>query len=170
MMSQHYVLILKVKDSMKIIVDADACPKSVFRICMKVEHQYGIQVWTVASFHHSIDSDHHIMVGNDPQEADIKIINLTEEKDIVVTQDWGLAAVVLGKGARCLSPAGKEFSPDKIEFLLEEREVKNKIRRRGGRTKGPKKRTSEEDRRFEACLERILLKSREGVKTDGSSS
>jgi len=169
-MSQHYVLILKAKDSMKIIVDADACPKSVFRICMKVGYQYGIQVWTVASFHHSIDSDHHIMVGNDPQEADIKIINLTEEKDIVVTQDWGLAAVVLGKGARCLSPAGKEFSPDKIEFLLEEREVKNKIRRRGGRTKGPKKRTSEEDRRFEACLERILLKSREGVKTDGSSS
>ena len=157
-MSQHYVLILKVKDSMKIIVDADACSKSVFSICMKVGHQYGIQVWTVASFHHSIDSDHHIMVGNDPQEADIKIINLTEEKDIVVTQDWGLAAVVLGKGARCLSPAGKEFSPDKIEFLLEEREVKNKIRRRGGRTKGPKKRASEEDRRFEACLKRVLFK------------
>jgi uncharacterized protein YaiI (UPF0178 family) len=112
----------------------------------------------VASFNHSIDSDHHVVVGNDPQEADIKIINLTEEKDIVVTQDWGLAAVVLGKGARCLNPAGKEFSPDKIEFLLEEREVKSKIRRSGGRTKGPKKRTSEEDQRFEACLKRILFK------------
>jgi uncharacterized protein YaiI (UPF0178 family) len=143
---------------MKILVDADACPKSVFRICMKVGHQYDIQVWTVASFNHSIDSDHHVVVGNDPQEADIKIINLTEEKDIVVTQDWGLAAVVLGKGARCLNPAGKEFSPDKIEFLLEEREVKSKIRRSGGRTKGPKKRTSEEDQRFEACLKRILFK------------
>ncbi len=157
-MSQHYVLILKVRESMKIIVDADACPKSVLGICMKVGHQYGIQVWTVASFNHSIESDHHVVVGSDPQEADIKIINLTEQGDIVVTQDWGLAAVVLGKGARCLSPAGKEFRPDRIEFLLEEREVKNKIRRSGGRTKGPKKRTSEEDRRFEACLERILLK------------
>ena len=143
---------------MKIIVDADACPKSVFRICMKVGHQYSTQVWTVASFDHSIDSDHHVMVGNDPQEADIKIINLTEEKDIVVTQDWGLAAVVLGKGAKCLSPAGREFSSDRIEFLLEEREIKSKLRRSGGRTKGPKKRTSEDDRRFEACLKRILLK------------
>lgn len=143
---------------MKIIVDADACPKSVFRICMKVGHHYGIQVWTVASFHHNIESDHHVVVGGDPQEADIKIINLTEERDIVVTQDWGLAAVVLGKGARCLSPTGREFHPDKIEFLLEEREIKSKIRRSGGRTKGPKKRTSEEDQRFEASLERILFK------------
>jgi len=125
---------------------------------MKVGHQYSTQVWTVASFDHGIDSDHHVMVGNDPQEADIKIINLTEEKDIVVTQDWGLAAVVLGKGAKCLSPAGREFSSDRIEFLLEEREIKSKLRRSGGRTKGPKKRTSEDDRRFEACLKRILLK------------
>ncbi len=146
---------------MKILVDADACPKSVFRICVKIGHQYGIQVWTVASFNHSIESDHHVVVGSDPQEADIKIINLTEQGDIVVTQDWGLAAVVLGKGARCLGPAGREFRPDRIEFLLEEREIKSKLRRSGGRTKGPKKRTSEEDRRFEACLERILFSIRE---------
>ena len=155
---------------MKIIVDADACPKSVFNICMKVGHQYGIRVWTVASFNHSIDSDHHVVVGNDPQEADFKIINMTEEGDIVVTQDWGLAAVVLGREAKCLSPAGREFRSEKSGFLLEEREIKSKLRRSGGRTKGPKKRTFEDDQRFEVCLERILLKSREGVKTDGSPS
>jgi uncharacterized protein YaiI (UPF0178 family) len=143
---------------MKIVVDADACPKSVFRICVKVGHQYGIQVWTVASFDHSIESDHHVVVGNDPEEADIKIINLTGERDIVVTQDWGLAAVVLGKGARCLSPTGREFRPDKIEFLLEEREIKSKLRRGGVRTKGPKKRMFEDDQRFEARLKRILSK------------
>ncbi len=155
---------------MKIIVDADACPKPVFDICMKLGHQYGVQVWTVASFHHSIESDHHVVVGDDSQEADIKIINMTEEGDIVVTQDWGLAAVVLGKGARCLSPTGREFRSDRIPFLLEEREVKSKLRRAGGRTKGPKKRTFEDDRRFEACLERKLSGASEGVKEDGSSS
>jgi uncharacterized protein YaiI (UPF0178 family) len=144
---------------MKIMVDADACPKSVLQICMSIGHQYGVQVWTVASFNHSIDSDHPVIVGNDPQEADIKIINMTEEGDIIVTQDWGLAAVVLGKGAKCLSPAGREFRPDKIQFLLEEREIKSKLRRSGVRTKGPKKRTVDDDRRFETCLERILLRS-----------
>lgn len=144
---------------MKIMVDADACPKSVLQICMSIGHQYGVQVWTVASFNHSIDSDHPVIVGNDPQEADLKIINMTEEGDIIVTQDWGLAAVVLGKGAKCLSPAGREFRPDKIQFLLEEREIKSKLRRSGVRTKGPKKRTVDDDRRFETCLERILLRS-----------
>jgi uncharacterized protein YaiI (UPF0178 family) len=134
---------------------------------MKIGYQYGIQVWTVASFHHNIQSDHPVVVGDDPQEADIKIINMTEDGDIVITQDWGLAAVVLGKGARCLSPIGREFRSGKIEFLLEEREIKNKLRRSGERTKGPKKRTHEDDRRFEACLVRILLKSSEAMRTDG---
>ena len=155
---------------MKIIVDADACPKSVLRVSMKIGHQYGIQVWTVASFHHNIHSDHPIVVGGDPQEADIKIINITEGGDIVITQDWGLAAVVMGKGARCLSPTGIEFRSEKIEFLLEEREIKGKLRRSGGRTKGPRKRTLADDRRFEACLVRILLKAREALGTDGSYS
>jgi uncharacterized protein YaiI (UPF0178 family) len=158
------------RESMKILVDADACPKSVLRICMSLGRKHRIPVWTVASFNHSIDSDHHVAVGNDPQEADIKMINMTEEGDVVVTQDWGLAAVVLGKGARCLSPSGREFRSDRIEFLLEEREAKSKLRRSGGRTKGPKKRTVEDDRRFEISLERILLKSSEGMKTDGSLS
>jgi len=155
---------------LKIIVDADGCPKPVLRISMKVGRRYGIRVWTVASFNHNIDSDHHVVVGNDPQEADIKIINLTEEGDIIVTQDWGLAAVLLGKGAKCLSPSGREFYSEKIEFLLEEREVKSKFRRSGGRTKGPKKRTLEDDRQFEACLERIILKSNKGMEKDGYPS
>jgi uncharacterized protein len=145
---------------MKILVDADACPKSVLRICLKVGQKSDVPVWTVASFDHHIESGHHIIVGTDPQEADLKIINSTESGDIVVTQDWGLAAIVTGKGAKCLSPAGREFRPEKMEFLLEEREVKAKFRRSGGRTKGPKKRTVEDDRRFEACLERMLLHQR----------
>jgi uncharacterized protein YaiI (UPF0178 family) len=66
--------------------------------------------------------------------------------------------MVLGKGAKCLSPMGKEFRPEKMEFLLEEREIKAKLRRGGGRTKGPKKRTLEDDHRFESCLEKILLR------------
>jgi len=141
----------------KILVDADACPKSVLRICLKVGQKYDVPIWTVASFDHHIESGHHIIVGTDPQEADLKIINSTEAGDVVVTQDWGLAAIVVGKGARCLSPGGREFRSEKIEFLLEEREIKAKFRRSGGRTKGPKKRTSEDDRQFESGLEKMLF-------------
>lgn len=141
---------------MKILVDADACPKSVLQISIEVAQKYSVSLVTVANFNHHIASDHHIVVGNDPQETDLKIINSTQPGDIVVTQDWGLAAIVLGKGARCLSPAGREYHPGRIDFLLEEREVKAKFRRAGGRTKGPKKRSPEDDRKFETCLEKIL--------------
>ena len=141
---------------MKILVDADACPKSVLQICMGLGREYNAPVWTVASFNHHIESDHPVVVGDDSQEADIKIMNLTEAGDVVITADWGLAAMVLGKGASCLSPVGREYRHEKIGFLLEERETKAKFRRGGGRTKGPKKRTSEDDERFASCLERIL--------------
>jgi uncharacterized protein YaiI (UPF0178 family) len=141
---------------MKILVDADACPKSALQICREMAEKYGVPLVTVANFNHSIESDHHIVVGNDPQETDLKVINSTEAGDIVVTQDWGLAAIVLGKGARCLSPAGREYRSDKIDFLLEERYIKAKFRRGGGRTKGPKKRSFEDDEKFETCLEKIL--------------
>jgi uncharacterized protein YaiI (UPF0178 family) len=147
---------------MKILVDADACPRSVLEICKKLGRKHALPVWTVASFDHNIESDHHIVVGDDFQEADVKIMNLTEEGDVVVTGDWGLAAMVLGKGAKCLSPIGREFHPERIGFLLEEREVKAKIRRGGGRTKGPKKRTLEDDRRFESSLEKILSRKEMG--------
>ncbi len=149
---------------MKILVDADACPKSALQICSKLGRKYHVPVWTVASFDHHIESDHHIVVGTEPQETDFKTINLTEPGDIVVTQDWGLAAIALGKGARSLSPSGREFRSEKIDFLLEERDVKARFRRSGGRTKGPKKRTPEDDRRFEACLEKILFRLNEKVK------
>ncbi|MBM4236657.1 MAG: DUF188 domain-containing protein [Firmicutes bacterium] len=141
---------------MKIIIDADACPKTVLTICLKLGHQYGIRVWTVASFNHNIKSDHHTIVGSASQEADLKVINLADKGDLAVTQDWGLAAMLLGKKVRSLNPDGREFRPETIEFMLEERELKAKFRRSGGRTKGPKKRTEAEDQKFSKCLEQII--------------
>lgn len=141
---------------MKILIDADACPKAVLQICMTYGRQYGIPVWTVASFNHEITSDHHVVVGNSSQEADIKVVNLSEAGDIIVTQDIGLAAMVLGKGAKALGPSGREYSPEAMTSMLEERELKAKYRRSGGRTKGPSKRTREEDQHFESTLLRLL--------------
>jgi uncharacterized protein YaiI (UPF0178 family) len=141
---------------MKILIDADACPKNVLQIAIKLGAKYGIEVWTVASFNHNIVSDYHVVVGDNDQETDIKVLNLTKAGDVIITQDWGLAAMVLGKKASCISPAGRQFDNENIEFLLEERDMKAKLRRAGGRTKGPNKRTSAEDIRFQDCLMRIL--------------
>ncbi|OEF97425.1 YaiI/YqxD family protein [Desulfuribacillus alkaliarsenatis] len=141
---------------MKIIVDADACPKKVLQICFRVAKEYELDVWTIASINHHIESDHHITVDSGSQEADLKVINVTEKGDIVITQDWGLASIVLSKSAVCLSPSGREYSPEKIDFMMEERELKARHRRAGGRTKGPKKRKTEDDKLFEHSLRRVI--------------
>ena len=141
---------------LKIIVDADACPKSVLQHTLKTGTKYGIPVITVSSFNHNIMSPQHITVESGSQEADLKIINITEPGDLIITQDWGLAAMVLSKKASALSPAGTEYEAGRMTFMLEEREIKAKFRRNGGRTKGPKKRTAEDDARFLRTFEKIV--------------
>ena len=141
---------------MKIIVDADGCPRSVLKNCLDIGRRKKIEVWTVANIHHRIESEHHIVVDGHSQEADMKVVNMTQNGDLVVTQDWGLAALVLGKGARCIHPSGHEYRNETIDFLLEERELKARSRRKGVRTKGPSRRTEEEDNRFLALLTRML--------------
>jgi len=140
----------------KILIDADACPRDALASSLALGKEYGIPVWTVASFKHDITSDRHITVGDAPQETDIKVANLAGPGDIVVTQDWGLAAVVLGRGARALSPSGRIFSAETIDFLLEERDIKARYRRAGGRTPGPARRTPADRRRFVSSLRRLL--------------
>jgi uncharacterized protein YaiI (UPF0178 family) len=143
----------------KIIVDADATPKNALEICRNAAKEFSLTLVTVASFNHRIDSDHHIVVGNASQEADTQVVNITIRGDIVVTQDWGLAAMVLGKGAGALSPVGRIFHADTIEFLLEEREIKARFRRGGGRTRGPKKRSAEDDINFKKSLYHLIENS-----------
>lgn len=148
-----------IRRAMRIIIDADATPKNVLAICRKTAAEFSLPLLTIANFNHYIDSPHHIVVGNASQEADLKIMELTGPGDIVVTQDWGLAAMVLGKGAAALSPSGRIFKTATIDFLLEERALKAKHRRKGGRTKGPAKRTAADDRVFKQSLYLLLEKA-----------
>jgi len=141
----------------KIIADADACPRSVRRIIAEMAACRGWEMVTVSSLAHNIeDSPHHIMVGSEPQAADLAIHRLAGPGDVVVTQDWGLAALVLGKGAKALSPMGMIYREERLDFLLEERHLKAKFRRGGGRTKGPTPRTAQDDRNFAAALSKLM--------------
>lgn len=142
----------------RVIVDADACPRGALSAAQELCNRYGWECWTVANANHQIESENHVTVGTDPQEADIKVANITRKDDIVITHDIGLAALILGKGAAVLSPAGKEFSRETIDFLLEERNMKARFRRGGGRTKGPSPRTREDDLRFAETLEALMIR------------
>lgn len=146
---------------LQVIVDADACPRGAMDVLRRLRREYGYRLVTVASFHHHIggtgeEGVEHVTVGDAPDEADLAVVNRARPGDIVVTQDWGLAALVLGKGARCLSPTGHVYTKQRIDFQLEERHLKAKHRRAGGRTKGPRARTAADDERFERALRRLL--------------
>lgn len=158
--------------SVQVIVDADACPRGAMDILRRLRREYGYRLVTVASFHHDIGRGHrhsggggdvdgddgieHVTVGDGPDEADLAVVNRAKPGDIVVTQDWGLAALALGKGAQCLSPTGYVHTQQRIDFQLDERHVKAKHRRAGGRTRGPRARTPEDDERFERALRSLL--------------
>ena len=73
--------------------------------------------------------------------------------------------MVLSKKASAISPTGIEYSDEKLTFLLEERNIKAQFRRSGGRTKGPRKRTSKDDERFKNALERVVFKRLEAEKS-----
>lgn len=141
---------------MKIWVDADGCPREVLRITKECAAKKGVACWTVANFHHVFEGDTHIVVDDMSQSADLVIQNRSLPGDLVITQDIGLAAMVLGKKCRALGIWGQEYLPETISLLLEMREQSARFRKAGGRTKGPKKRTADDDRAFKQALERIF--------------
>lgn len=141
---------------MKVLIDADACPRGVMETVRRLQKEYNYELVTISSFNHVYDGINHITVGDGDQATDMALINRTSRGDIVVTQDWGLAALVLGKGAKAIDPGGRIHSNEKMDFLLEERYMKAKFRRGGGRTKGPSARTSADDERFERAFVSLL--------------
>lgn len=137
---------------MQILVDADACP--VKDIIVKTAKQYGIPVIMLIDTSHELNDGYStvITVEKARDSVDYALMKLLTREDIVVTQDYGLAALVLGKGARALNQNGLVFTNDNIDKLLFERFLGAKVRRSGGRTNNPKKRTMEDNERFKEAF------------------
>lgn len=141
---------------MKILVDADACP--VKEIIVRLAKRNEIPVTMLIDTAHVLDDGYSTVITVDTQadSADYALMRMLSKEDIVVTQDFGLAAMVLGKGAAALNQNGLVYTDDNIEPLLFQRHISAKIRRGGSRTKGPPKRTKEDDERFEAAFGALL--------------
>ena len=137
---------------MKIIIDADACP--VVDITVKTASERAIECIIVCDNTHSIEREgaETIIVDKGADSADCRIANLTEKGDVIITQDYGLAALVLGKGGRALNQNGLIYTDANIENLLFTRFIGKKERMAGNRTKGPKKRTAQNDADFMKAL------------------
>lgn len=149
--------------SMKIFVDADACP--VVDIVEDIATKYNIPVTLLCDTNHVLTSDYSevIVVGAGADAVDYKLISICHRGDIVVTQDYGVAAMALGKGAFAIHQSGKWYTNENIDQMLMERHLNKKARRASSRNhiKGPRKRTDEDDQRFAESFEKLLLKAKE---------
>ena len=145
---------------MKIFVDADACP--VVGIVEELAKKYTILVTLLCDTNHVISSDYSevIVVGAGADAVDYKLISMCHKGDMVVSQDYGVAAMALGKGAYAIHQSGKWYTNENIDQMIMERHLNKKARRASQKNhlKGPKKRTAEDDEYFRESFEKMILK------------
>ena len=147
---------------MQIYVDADACP--VVSIVEEVAEKYRLNVTLLCDTNHILTSDYSevIVVGAGADAVDYKLISICHKGDIVVSQDYGVAAMALGKGAYAIHQSGKWYTNENIDQMLIERHLNKKARRGSHKNhlKGSKKRTEEDDKRFAQSFEKLVLVAR----------
>ena len=142
----------------QVLIDADACP--VVHEAVGAAQQSGLPAVILCDEHHMIRSDYaqvrHVASGADA--VDIALMNLCRRGDVVLTQDYGVAAMALGRGAYAIHHSGRRYTDENIDRLLMERHMAKKARRASGKhhLRGPAKFTQADRERFAAAFRALL--------------
>lgn len=141
---------------MNIWIDGDGCP--VVQETLQVAKQFDIPCTILCDTSHwfSAENARVIVCDKGADSVDYKLANLVCPGDLVITQDYGLAAMCLSRKTLVLHQDGFLYTDDNIGGLLEVRAFSGKVRRSGGRLKGQKKRTAAQDQAFTDMLRTIL--------------
>lgn len=143
---------------MTVFIDADGCP--VVDIAVEAARKRNTECIIICDTSHVFDKEgaKTITVSKGADSVDFALVNMLQPGDIVVTQDYGLAAMCLARKAIVISQDGLLYTDDNIDSLLQSRYEAKKIRNAGGRMKGPKKRKPEQDMRFLSRFNDLLEK------------
>lgn len=141
---------------MRILIDADGCP--VVDASVRIAKEYQLECLILCDTSHSFDKPGAttLIFPKGADSVDLALVNLLLPGDLVITQDYGLAAMCLARKARVLNQDGMEYTDDNIDSLLLARHTARKIRSGGGRLKGLPRRKPEQDAAFEDALRSIL--------------
>lgn len=142
--------------SRRVLIDADGCP--VVDETIALARQFGWECLILCDTSHIFEKAgaRTLTFSKGADSVDFALVNLVKPGDVVVTQDYGLAAMCLARCARVLSQDGMEYTSDNIDGLLLARHTARKIRNGGGRLRGPKKRIPGQDAAFTSALDRLL--------------
>ena len=141
---------------MTVFIDADGCP--VVDITIRLSKQAGVECVIVCDTSHVFEKAgaRTITVSKGNDSADFALVNRIQKGDIVITQDYGLAAMCLSRGAVPVNQDGLVYTDGNIDALLLQRYTAKKIRISGRRLRGPSKRKPEQDKAFEETLNKLL--------------
>lgn len=147
-----------------ILIDADACP--VVNETIQIAKQHGFPCILICDTAHEMHREgaETIIVSKGADAVDFVLVNRVQKNDIVVTQDYGLAAMVLAKKGHPIDQNGRLYTEENIDQLLYARHQAQKIRMSGGRLRGPKKRSKENNVRFEESMQQLCKKLAEHTK------
>lgn len=146
------------KGTCRVLIDADACP--VYRLAEKIARERHVPVILFGDTNHVLCSDYAQIrvIGAGVDAVDFALVNECRAGDIAVTQDYGVAAMVLGKGAMAIHQSGRWYTNENIDRMLMERHLAKKARMGKGKhhLKGPARRTAEDDERFVESFRKLL--------------
>lgn len=147
---------------MRVLIDADACP--VTEIALTLCRRYKIECILLCDTAHELHREGAatLVFDKGSDSVDFALVNRVLPGDLVITQDYGLAAMCLARNARVLHQDGWEYTEYNIQALLFQRAESKKFRSSGGRLKGPAKRTGQQDQSFTRSLEAFLQNSVQG--------
>ncbi len=141
---------------MRILIDADGCPVVDIAIAAAKAHGIECLILCDTSHHFSREGARTVTVSKGADSVDFALVNMVQKGDIVVTQDYGLAAMCLARSAAVISQDGLIYDHTNIDGLLMQRHTAKKIRMSGGRLRGSPKRTEVQNKRFEEALTRLI--------------
>lgn len=141
---------------MRILIDADGCP--VVDIAVKIAQENDLECIILCDTSHFFEKDGAttIIVSQGMDSVDFALVNMLQKGDLVITQDYGLAAMSLARNAIPINQDGMIFDDGNIDALLLSRYTAKKIRNAGGRLKGNAKRTVSQDIAFAERLREII--------------
>lgn len=141
---------------MRILIDADGCPVVDIAVAAAKERQLACLILCDTSHSFEREGARTLIFSKGADSVDFALVNLIQPGDLVITQDYGLAAMCLSRKARVLHQDGMEYTSENIDALLLARHTAKKIRNGGGRLKGQAKRTQTQNDAFEAALRKLL--------------
>ncbi|NJL08063.1 MAG: YaiI/YqxD family protein [Methylacidiphilales bacterium] len=143
--------------SLRIFVDADACPvkDEVYRVAGR----FGLPVSVVANSPLRVPQSpdiERIVVGDHLDAADDWIAERAGPDAVVITADVPLAARCVANGAAVIAPNGRPFTKDSIGMAVAMRDLLTDLRSAGEATSGPPPFTPRDRSAFLSELDRTL--------------